>query len=220
MTEAIAIKYELGNPAHIEKFSKVLQDYIKKNKLSMNIQGNEYVKVDGWKFAGVSFGIVPIPKKPIRIESPEGTSMADKELRYECEVDLVQIATQMIVGHGFSVCSSKEKNRAGADAFVLSAMSQTRAIGRAFKNLLGFIMMSAGYAETPYEEMDGVKTQNNPAKDQDTSIPEDTIQAIKDCKTIKELEAVVNPLNLLHNHIGFRTLVNDKKSEINEKAKS
>jgi hypothetical protein len=49
-----------------------------------------------------------------------------------------------------------EKLKATFEEYAVASMSQTRAIGKAYRNLLGFVMKSAGYADTPAEEMDGV----------------------------------------------------------------
>jgi len=58
-------KYNLTQPDDIVNFSQVLRDFITQSKLSTKIRGDEYVNVDGWKFAGLNFGLVPIVTEPI-----------------------------------------------------------------------------------------------------------------------------------------------------------
>ncbi len=42
-------------------------------------------------------------------------------------------------------------------------MAQTRAVSRAYRNIIGFLIKLAGYEATPYEEMDGVPGANQTA---------------------------------------------------------
>lgn len=57
-------KYNLTQPDDIVNFSKVLNVFITQSKLSTKIRGDEYVNVDGWKFAGLNFGLVPLVTEP------------------------------------------------------------------------------------------------------------------------------------------------------------
>jgi hypothetical protein len=76
---------------------------------------------------------------------------------YECEVDVVRIDTQQRVSYGVGFCSNLELLKTGFDEYSVNSMSQTRGIGKAFRNLLGFVMNAAGMEATPAEEMDEVK---------------------------------------------------------------
>jgi len=60
-------KFELASPADVDRFSFILKQYIVQNKLSTEIQGKTYVYSDGWKFAGISFGLSPIVEEPVNI---------------------------------------------------------------------------------------------------------------------------------------------------------
>ena len=58
------------------------------------------------------------------------------------------------VGAGFAVCSNKESGKKFYQEFAIMSMAQTRAIGKAYRNCLAWIIRAAGYEPTPAEEMD------------------------------------------------------------------
>jgi hypothetical protein len=60
----------LTNPRDVMAFGQVLKHYIAENKLSVEIKGNQYAMVDGWKFAGLSFGLTAIPSAPVARQKP------------------------------------------------------------------------------------------------------------------------------------------------------
>lgn len=123
---------------------------IREKHLSAKIQGKEFVMVEGWQFAGTRFGIIPIAGNPKRLER-------DDEIIYECTCDLINVATGQVVGHGYALCSSKEQSKRGFAEYALASMAQTRSIGKAYRNLLSWLMKSSGFEPTPFEEMDEVK---------------------------------------------------------------
>src|SRR3954463_11652348 len=55
----------LANPQDVMQFGKTLKGFIKDNNLSVKIGETDYSMVDGWKFAGLNFGLTAIPEKPI-----------------------------------------------------------------------------------------------------------------------------------------------------------
>jgi alkylated DNA nucleotide flippase Atl1 len=58
-----------------------------------------------------------------------------------------------VVSRGFAICSQKEMNRLRSDEYVLASMAQTRAIGKAYRNVIGWVMKLANYEPTPAEEI-------------------------------------------------------------------
>lgn len=206
-TQALAtIKKEnhlsLTNPRDVMAFGQVLKTYIAKNNLSVEIQGNQYAMVDGWKFAGLSFGLTAIPSKPVAkqeqgeyitvmytigtflnrktqqeykkeyiafagftrdkevIETMRQRIKPTKELThpyfiYECECKIVRLSDGVAVGYGLGMCSNMESAKVEFQEYAVASMAQTRTIGKAYRNLLGFIMKGAGIEGTPAEEMPG-----------------------------------------------------------------
>lgn len=124
-----------------------LAKFIKENKLFQNIQGKEYVNVEGWQYAGSRLGILPVVD--------ELTSMSDSsEIKYLAKVNLLNLRTEQVVGAGFAICSNKEQGRKYYQEYAIASMAQTRAIGKAYRNILAWIIRAAGYEPTPAEEMD------------------------------------------------------------------
>ena len=124
-----------------------LAKFIKENKLFQNIQGKEYVNVEGWQYAGSRLGILPVVEHVINVST-------DTELKYQAKVNLLNLRTEQVVGAGFAICSNKEQGKKFYQEFAIASMAQTRAIGKAYRNALAWIIRAAGYEPTPAEEMD------------------------------------------------------------------
>jgi len=223
---ANAPDYQLTNPKDIIKFSKVLSEFITKSELSTTIQGKKYVNVDGWKFAGLNFGLVPITSEPVpshnkgdvitilyheiqirdrngvkRIESPFFAS-TNQELvekfrkdsitrelttdyyNYSCQCEIINTQTGVRVGSGAGLCSNLELKKVTFDEYAVHAFAQTRSIGRAFKNVIGFIIKSAGYEPTPIEEMEA----KNKIIVVDGESATDITQTLKGAKNLDDLQ--------------------------------
>lgn len=199
MPSADAKLTQLIDPDEVMRFGLRLKSYITANRLSVNIQGREYAMTDGWKYAGMNFGIVPMVDKPIRLHNGEqlyihrksqrdrygkqylGVSLITKNKEahleskdeaeatlvkdyyaYECTCKLVSIQTGKEVGTGHAICTNAESKKLDFDEYAVASMAQTRAIGKAFRNMLGYVMNAAGYETTPAEEMDEETYHNNP----------------------------------------------------------
>lgn len=124
-----------------------LAKFIKENRLYQNIQGKEYVNVEGWQYAGSRLGILPVVDHVINIST-------DDEIKYQAKVNLLDLRSQQVVGAGFAICSNREQGKKYYQEFAIASMAQTRAIGKAYRNILAWIIRAAGYEPTPAEEMD------------------------------------------------------------------
>lgn len=249
--------FQLIRPQDITSFSKVLKEFITKSKLSTKIQGKEYVNVDGWKFAGLNFGLVPIVYEPtpIQLDGQVITILyhevekrwnggkklviepffasANQELseryrvmykdrikkeithdfyRYRCGCEIINHVNGHKMGSGYGLCSNLELAKTSFDEFAVMSMAQTRAIGRGFKNMLGFIMESAGYAPTPAEEMDGGQKQVN--LDENTII--DIKAALEGCATVQEITKLWNSLDSVAQN-QTKSMFTRRKTEIQKK---
>ncbi|WP_347156551.1 hypothetical protein [Pontibacter chitinilyticus] len=124
-----------------------LAKFIKENRLYQNIQGKEYVNVEGWQYAGSRLGILPVVEHVINVST-------DDEIKYQAKVNLLDLRSEQIVGAGFAICSNREQGKKYYQEFAIASMAQTRAIGKAYRNILAWIIRAAGYEPTPAEEMD------------------------------------------------------------------
>ena len=153
-TKAIK-KYNLRSPAQITKMANVLKEYVVKNKLYAEIKGKNYVMVEGWQFAGGLLGFSPniVSIKDLAPEDP-------KKFKWLVEAEIIRNKDDKSVGRGYALCSNEESKKTSFDEYAILSMAQTRAIGKAFRNKIGWVMKLAGYEPTPQEEMSSVKEAN------------------------------------------------------------
>jgi hypothetical protein len=141
--------FELSNPNQMVQAAKIIKEYIIKNKLSDRIVNSDYVRVEGWQFAGSLMALYP------RVVEVKELS-ANKWLAH---AEIVNRKTGEVVGSGFALCSKSESKKASFDEYAILSMAQTRAIGKAFRNVIGWIIKLAGYEPVPAEEIKGKKEQ-------------------------------------------------------------
>jgi hypothetical protein len=139
--------YELINKDSMLQLSNELSKLIREKGLSSNIQGKQFVNVEGWQFAGASLGLMPI------ITNTQDLSN-ETTIKYMATCEVRNINTGLVVATGIALCSNGEKTKRYFDEYAILSMAQTRAIGKAYRNLLAWLMKAAGFEATPAEEMD------------------------------------------------------------------
>lgn len=138
----------LSNPQDVMKFATSLKELIVQNNLCTPIKGKNYVNVEGWQIAGAFTGTVPI------VESVENQSMG-AIYKYRAEVSLRDRDGNK-VGYGVAICTNKEPGKQNFDEYAVASMAQTRAVGKAYRMKIGWLLKIAGYETTPTEEMDTI----------------------------------------------------------------
>jgi hypothetical protein len=139
--------YDISRSDETLHLATDLAKFIKENKLTTTVQGKEFVNVEGWQYAGARLGIVPIVEHVINVSN-------EQEIKYQAKVMLFDMKSGHTVGAGFAVCSNKEQGKKFYQEFAIMSMAQTRAIGKAYRNILAWIIRAAGYEPTPAEEME------------------------------------------------------------------
>jgi len=183
--------YSLINKDSMLQLATELSKLIKEKGLSSNIQGKQFVNVEGWQFAGASLGLMPI------ITSTQDLSN-ETAIKYMATCEVRNITTGQLVATGIALCSNAEKTKRYFDEYAILSMAQTRAIGKAYRNLLAWLMKAAGFEATPAEEMDFAKEEakkpETTAKIIELEVEEvaevdrvDLIKQITDCTKNKEL---------------------------------
>lgn len=142
-------RYDIGNPSKMTSMAVVLKQHVVKNKLYTTIADRNYAHVEGWQFAGGLLGLFP------KVVSVENLSTG-QELKWKAEVEIISLKNGEVISRGFAICSNKENKKKSFDEYAVLSMAQTRAIGKAYRNLLGWVMKLAGYEGTPSEEMQKV----------------------------------------------------------------
>lgn len=154
-TNEIAQKTEqidLASPSDIMNFATNLRDLIVQNKLFTTIKGKNYVNVEGWQIAGAFTGTFPI------VENVEDLSPGNGNYKYRAEVSLRDKDGNK-VGYGVAICTNREAGKGGFDEYAVASMAQTRAVGKAYRMKIGWLLKVAGYETTPAEEMDAVAAE-------------------------------------------------------------
>lgn len=143
----IAIKkYDIASPIKMARMATVLKQHVVKQELYSNIKGKNYAHVEGWQFAGGLLGLYPIIAYVKNFSS-------GAETKWFAKTEIIDIKNGKVVGRGFALCSSKESTKKSFDEYAILSMAQTRSIGKAYRNLIGWVMKMAGYEGTPSEEM-------------------------------------------------------------------
>jgi len=138
--------YEISSVTQAADMASLLKGHIVKEKLYTKIGDKNYAHVDGWAYAGGLMGVIP---RVVKVENlSSGT-----EKKWRADVELVRIKDGTVMGYGTALCSSAESRKRSFDEYAILSMAQTRAIGKAFRNTIGWVMKLAGYEGTPKEEM-------------------------------------------------------------------
>jgi hypothetical protein len=146
-------RFDLINSDSMLNLSKDLAKLIKEKGLSSNIQGKQFVNVEGWQFAGASLGLMPIITETTDL-TRRGTEPGQVEIKYMAKCEVRNINSGQLVATGVAICSNFEHSKKRFDEYAILSMAQTRAIGKAYRNLLAWLMKAAGFEATPAEEMD------------------------------------------------------------------
>ena len=113
----------------------------------------EYVTVEGWEVLGTFLGIVPVTTIISEIKNKQ-----ERTVGYVARATLYQnpiIENDEIVGGTVIARAEAQADRSGfqKDLFEIASMAQTRALGKAYRMGLSWIMKMAGFEGTPAEEM-------------------------------------------------------------------
>jgi len=123
-------RFDLINSDSMLNLSKDLAKLIKEKGLSSNIQGKQFVNVEGWQFAGASLGLMPIITETTDL-TRRGTEPGQVEIKYMAKCEVRNINTGQLVATGVAICSNFEQSKKRFDEYAILSMAQTRAIGKA-----------------------------------------------------------------------------------------
>jgi hypothetical protein len=195
MSKELTIKphYDLAQPDQMKKMAVVVREYIEKNNLVAVIDGKNYAMVEGWQFGGSLMGLYPKVVKTENLSS-------DKEYKWKSDTEIFSVIDQKVVGFGSGLCSSLEVKRkkdgttykSFTNEFAVLSMSQTRSIGKAYRNLIGFVMKLAGTESTPAEEMIRVgETPKEPTQKEVFEVAKKMISESKNDKWLSETQVKI-----------------------------
>lgn len=113
----------------------------------------EYVTVEGWEVLGTMLGIVPVTTIIDEMKNDKG-----RVIGYRARATLYQnpiIENDNIVGGTVIARAEATADKSGfqKDLFAIASMAQTRALGKAYRMGLSWIMKMAGFEGTFAEDM-------------------------------------------------------------------
>ena len=113
----------------------------------------EYVTVEGWEVLGTMLGIVPVTTIIKEIKNKQ-----ERTVGYVARATLYQnpiIQNDEIVGGTVIARAEAQADKSGfqKDMFAIASMAQTRALGKAYRMGLSWIMKMAGFEPTFAEDM-------------------------------------------------------------------
>lgn len=171
--------FDLTKPTDIIDFANKLKAIIVEKNLYVNIKGKNYPLVEGWQIAGAFTGTTPIVEKVENLS--EGGNY-----KYRAEVSLVNKDGEK-VGYGVAICTNKEAGKQNFDEYAVASMAQTRAVGKAYRMKIGWLLKIAGYETTPAEEMDVVANTDTKKvfSEQEIAVAKLKLGCVKDIDELK-----------------------------------
>lgn len=203
-TKAITT-YDIEKPGQVMQMAKVLKEYIIKNNLSVRIVDKDYVMVEGWQFAGGTMGLFP------RVAEVQNVGAG----KWTAKVEIVN-KDGRIISTGYALCSKEEMKKRSFDEYAILSMAQTRAIGKAYRNLIGWVVKAAGYEATPAEEMKEKTSEIKKTETQAGNLMagENEKEKIKILAKQIGMETIVKMENATGLKINFDTMTKNQSSRV------
>lgn len=212
-TELTKPVYDIVNKDSMLSLSNELAKLIKERGLTTNIKGKQYVNVEGWQFSGSALGLMPIITEVTDL-TRRGEQPGQVEFKYLAKCEVRKITTGEVVSTGIAICSSFEKTKSAFDEYAILSMAQTRAIGKAYRNLLAWLMKAAGFEATPAEEMDfAVETPKKPSQTVQEVVAEIVEEEEVDIDAIKmEIANCTKVKQLTDLYFGYKQLFDSNET--------
>ena len=123
----------------------MLYSVVEKQHLYMQIRDKKYLTLEAWEILGKFCDLTATVEwvNPVELWGSKG---------FEARVEIKDNKGK-VISIAESMCMSDEPNWKGKPIFQLKSMSQTRAMSKAYRMCLSFIVSLAGYNATPAEEM-------------------------------------------------------------------
>jgi hypothetical protein len=132
-----------------EKVAKALKKFLdrKDAKDQVSFNGRRYPKAEDWQLVGAFFGHTARIRSTTELRDEDGNVSG-----YVAAAEVVNPSGQ-IVSAAEAACMRDEPNWSRKPDFQLRSMAQTRSCAKSLRNVFAFVMVLAGLAPTPAEEM-------------------------------------------------------------------
>jgi len=128
-----------------EKMATALYRVVEQQHLYMDINGKKYLQLEAWQLLGKFCNVHGVVESvtPAEYFGAKG---------FEARA-VVRDSKGAVIASAEAVCMDDETNWAAKPLYQLKSMSQTRALSKAYRSSLSFIVSIAGYSPTPLEEL-------------------------------------------------------------------
>ena len=158
------------------KAAQALREVIERKPNKCVINGKTFLQFEDWQTLGRFYGITAAARATSYVEQ-------GRVRGYECHAEAIRSDGQ-VISAAQAMCMDDESKWNDKPLFQLRSMAQTRAQAKVLRNVLAWVVVMAGYAPTPAEEMDGIKGQPIASRMKCTPIPEERVQKI--CAAIRK----------------------------------
>lgn len=129
------------------KAAQALREVIERKPNKCVINGKTFLQFEDWQTLGRFYGVTVAARATSYIEQ-------GRVRGYECHAEAIR-ADGQVISAAQAMCLDDEQKWQDKPLFQLRSMAQTRAQAKALRNVLAWVVVMAGYAPTPAEEMDG-----------------------------------------------------------------
>jgi hypothetical protein len=129
------------------KAAQALREVIERKPNKCVINGKTFLQFEDWQTLGRFYGVTAAARSTAYIEQ-------GRVRGYECHAEAIR-ADGQVISAAQAMCLDDESKWADKPLFQLRSMAQTRAQAKVLRNVLAWVVVMAGYAPTPAEEMDG-----------------------------------------------------------------
>ena len=159
--------YQSNDPAEqlaeAQARARILVQVIEDQGLSRSFGGQKpHVFVEGWQFLASQFGLIPDIEWSKELDTGDG---------WEARATLRRLIDGAEIAHAEAECRRAEGNWKDRPSYAIRSMAQTRAVSKVCRVALSSVMVMAGYAATPAEEMDGMTGSKQPPSKAPKSTP-------------------------------------------------
>src|SRR3990167_7895165 len=134
--------------AEATKIADSLAAVVEKSQLYKDIGGSRHLYVEAWQTCAWFFdaGGEIVDIEEVRDQAGQWIG---------ARAHAVTLRGGLKIGGATGLCTRDEGNWESAERFQIESMAQTRAIAKTLRNNFAWIVVLAGFAATPAEEMDG-----------------------------------------------------------------
>jgi len=137
-----------------QRAAKALTGVIEAKPKKVTFNGKTYLQFEDWQTLGRFYGVTAVVKSTKHVEFGDGD---DKVSGFEAVAEALLVSGNQVISSAEAMCLNDEPNWNRKPLFQLKSMAQTRACAKALRNVLAWVVVLAGYAPTPAEEMDGAE---------------------------------------------------------------